>query len=49
MMLTEAEKQLEKKLREEFGYLDFFKCENSSPRNHIDIFLELQALIRLLD
>jgi hypothetical protein len=41
MMLKESERQLEKKLKEEFGYLDFFKAKNSSQRDAVDIFLEL--------
>jgi hypothetical protein len=49
MLLNESEIQLAKKLKEEFGYLDFFKCDNGSSRSHVDIFLELQALIRLLE
>lgn len=49
MMLTECEHELEKKLRDEFKYLDFFKAANSSDRSHVDIYLELVSLTKLMD
>jgi len=43
-MLSTCEKELEKKLREEFKVLNFFESKNSSDRSHVDLYLELMAM-----
>lgn len=49
MMLSTCEKELEKKLREEFKVLNFFESKNSSDRSHVDLYLELMAMKQMYE